>query len=138
MPLERNETILLEFMGLCEKYSSYDGVYADTQHQDGVFTNQAIERAYTVFRYIRTADEDSNLKKTFNFWREYHYGESRRIGILFAYIHALESEYISNIWENRWDAKARNIDLEHEFICRIFILGGITAKQKFESTGVLV
>lgn len=137
MQLERNVSLLSEFIELATKYQPYDATYTDLSHEDGVFNNGAVERAYIVFLYVRLADEESNLKKAFNFWREFHYGDSRRISVLFEFINAVNSDQVSDIWLNKWDAKDRNINLEREYLCRIFMLSGITARMSFERTGIL-
>ncbi len=135
--LERTESLLNEFIDLATKYQAYDSTYMQLDHSNGAFLSDAVERAYIVFLNVRLAAEGSNVKRVFSYWREFHYGESRKIGILFAYIDAVFSAYVSEIWLYRWDAKDRNINLEHEVTCRIFILSGITAKQSFERSGAL-
>ena len=138
MQLQRNDSLLNEFIGLATKYQPYDSTYSDLSHADGAFTSEPVEKAYIVFLYVRLAEEESNLKKSFNLWREFYYGDSRRISVLFEFINAVNSEQVTNMWLYKWDAKDRNIDLEREYLCRIFMLCGITTRMSFEQSGKLV
>lgn len=137
MQLSRDESLLNEFVGLATKYQKHDVTYNHLDHADGAFIDAAVERAYIVYLYVRLAEDESNIKKVFNQWRAFHFGESRRIDVFFKYVEMLNSPKVSNTWEYKWDAKDRNINLEHEYLCRIFILSGITAQMSFYGSGTL-
>jgi len=137
MQLERNNSLLNEFIGVAVKYQAYDDTYNDLSHADGIFSSVPVEKAYIVFLYLKHAQEESNIKKAFNQWRIFHFGESRRMTTFFKFIEMLNSKEVSSTWENKWDAKDRNIDLERECLCRIFILSGITAQMSFYRSGIL-
>jgi len=137
MQLERKDSLLSEFVGLAIKYQAYDSTYKDLSHSDGVFTHDAVERAYIVFLHIRLRQDDSNIRNAFNQWRNFNFGESRRIDVFFKFVEALNSHEVTNIWEYKWDARDRNISVEHEYLCRIFILSGITTQMSFYGSGTL-
>lgn len=136
MPLSRSESTLNEFIAIAIKYQEHDAAYSDLSHLDGVFISAAVERAYVVFLHIRLADDESDIKKAFHAWRSFHYGESKTLGIFFEYLKMIEGEQVTYYWETRLDCKARNIELERECLCRIFILSGLTAQMKFYKSGV--
>lgn len=136
MPLNRSESTLNEFIGIATKYQAHDAAYSDLSHLDGVFISGTVERAYVAYLHIRLAEEGSDIKNAFNAWRLFHYGESKTLGIFFEFMRMIEGEEVTYYWETKLDCKARNIELERECLCRIFILSGLTAQMKFYKSGV--
>lgn len=137
MELSLNAVMLEEFHPLAIKNQGVNDCYQDLAHEDGRFKSNQVQFAFIVYCYFRQAEEGSRMRKAFDQWRSVHYGEHKSSSILFAYIEALKSEDVNNIWEYRWDARDRNISLEREVLCRIFILYGFTVQKHFENTGIL-
>ncbi len=135
MPLDRSESSLNEFLTIATKYQARDENYQDLSHTDGVFNTWIVERAYIIFLSLRFAAEDSKIKKAFNAWRSFHYGESKALGIFFEYVKAVLGDEVTYYWDMKLDCKARNIETERECLCRIFILSGLTAQMKFNQFG---
>lgn len=135
--LNRDDSVLNEFLAIATKYQAFDSTYNDLSHSDGAFLNECVERAYIVFMYVRFAEDESNIKKAFNLWRSFYFGESRRIDVFFKFMEMLHGQNVNEIWLNKWDCQFRNINLEREYICRIFILYGITVQLQFYKSGVL-
>lgn len=124
---------LNSFIELCTKYQAHDPRYTHLEHVDGEFHDNFVGFAFCLFGILAQAPDDSSIKHAYGIWRNFHYGDSRRAYIFFEYAKALQSDFINRIWLHQWDAKDRNIDIEREITCRIFILSGRTAREIHEA-----
>lgn len=137
MPLVRNADALGRFVAIAAKYQAYDVAYSDLSHTDGVFNVDRVERAYAVFLHAADISDESKTKKAFNDWRSFHYDGAKKLGIFFKFIDAVNDQQITEQWINKWGSQDRKAGLEHEYLCRIFILSGITAQLKLYKASVL-
>ena len=124
---------LNSFIELCTKYQAHDQRYTHLEHVDGKFQDDFVGFAFCLFGILAQAQDNSSIKHAYGIWRNFHYGDSRRAYIFFEYAKALQSDFINRIWLHQWDAKDRNIDIEREITCRIFILSGRTAREIHEA-----
>ena len=137
MQLIRSAQSAEGFKEACIKYQGFDARYAEIQDQQGVFENDFIECAYIVYLVLQQSEKDSEARKAFEIWREINCEGSKNLGVFFCYVDHLFSEAVTHTWLFKWDSKDRNIAKEREMICRIFILSGMTAIEKFYKSGAL-
>ncbi|OTG87928.1 hypothetical protein [Acinetobacter sp. ANC 3813] len=137
MQLIRSAKSAEGFKEACIKYEGFDARYVHTEDQQGVFKNDFIECAYIVYLLLQQAEDDSPLKKAFDIWREFYCEGSKNLSVFFRYVDHLFCDAVTGVWLFKWDSKDRKIAKEREMICRIFILSGITAIEKFYKSGAL-
>lgn len=121
-----------EFERLAHKIQPFDEAYSDLTCIDGRYQVASVQFACDVYLVLRQAPEESPLKHAFNQWREIRHKDSKNAGIFFDYVDHLSADRVTEIWHTSFDSKNRNIQIEHEIKCRMFVLLGLTVQQRYE------